>query len=203
MSEKLRLLLVEDDDLDIEILPRLLDESDMAPFDCAHCGNLTTAERELEGNKFDVILLDLNLPDSSGLETVERVRCKGPGTPIVVLTGHDDVKIGIEAIKKGAQDFLLKGDLDARLLTHAIRYAMGRKEVEMERDKLVEELQSKLEKIKVLKGLIPVCSWCRKVRNDAGFWNQFEDYVTDNSEAEISHGICPNCEKKVRSEPHR
>ena len=71
-----------------------------------------------------------------------------------------------------------------------------RKLAEIEREKLIFELQEALEKVKTLKGMVPICSHCKKIRDDKGFWNQLESYISRHSEAKFSHGICPECMTK-------
>ena len=68
---------------------------------------------------------------------------------------------------------------------------------EEEREKLIRELQEALAKVKTLTGLLPICASCKKIRDDKGYWNQIEVYIRDHSEAEFSHGICPDCMKKL------
>ena len=75
-----------------------------------------------------------------------------------------------------------------------------RKEAEEEREKLIEELQDALAEVKTLSGLLPICSSCKKIRDDKGYWNQIEAYIRDHSEAEFSHSICPECAKKLYPE---
>ena len=75
-----------------------------------------------------------------------------------------------------------------------------RKEIEADREKLIKKLQDALDKIKVLRGIIPICASCKKIRDDKGFWNQIESYIREHSEAEFSHGICPDCAKKLYPE---
>lgn len=78
-----------------------------------------------------------------------------------------------------------------------------RKAAEQERERLVVELQAALAKVKLLSGFIPICSSCKKIRNDAGYWQQIEVYIRDHSEAEFSHGICPDCGKRLYGELFR
>ncbi len=75
-----------------------------------------------------------------------------------------------------------------------------RKRVENEREKLIHELQEALAEVKTLSGLLPICSSCKKIRDDKGYWNQIESYISEHSEAEFSHGICPECAKKLYPE---
>jgi hypothetical protein len=72
-----------------------------------------------------------------------------------------------------------------------------RKKMEAEREKLVGELQKTLSEVKTLKGIIPICASCKKIRDDQGYWKQVESYVRDHTEAEFSHGICPECRKTL------
>ena len=78
-----------------------------------------------------------------------------------------------------------------------IRDITRRKQAEKEREKLIQELQEALTKVKKLSGLLPICASCKKIRDDKGYWNQIEGYIRDHSEAEFSHGICPECMKKL------
>ena len=71
------------------------------------------------------------------------------------------------------------------------------KKAEQEREKLIRELREALEKVKTLSGLLPICASCKKIRDDKGYWNQIEAYIQDHSEAEFSHGICPECLDKL------
>jgi hypothetical protein len=72
-----------------------------------------------------------------------------------------------------------------------------RKQIEREREKLIKQLQKSLAEIKTLSGLLPICASCKKIRDDKGYWNQIESYITDHSEAKFSHGICQGCAKKL------
>ena len=75
-----------------------------------------------------------------------------------------------------------------------------RKQVEIDRDKLIKKLEDSLEKIKTLRGLIPICSACKKIRDDKGFWHQVETYIKEHSDVEFTHGICPDCTKELYPE---
>jgi len=76
----------------------------------------------------------------------------------------------------------------------------ARRLAEAEKDRLIAELEKSLSEIKTLKGLVPICAWCKKIRNDEGYWQQMEAFISEHSEAEFSHGICPDCAKKVLEE---
>ena len=77
-----------------------------------------------------------------------------------------------------------------------------RKNIEVEREKLIDELQQTLAEINTLRGIIPICAWCKKIRDDQGFWNQVEIYFSKHTNAKFSHGMCPNCMKKLYPDLH-
>jgi hypothetical protein len=82
----------------------------------------------------------------------------------------------------------------------SIGFALMRKQAEEERERLIAELQKALSDVKALSGLLPICASCKRIRDDKGYWNQLESYIRDHSEAEFSHGICPDCAKKLYPE---
>ena len=144
----------------------------------------------------DVLLLDLSLPDSLGLETLTKAHTAFPSLPIVVLTSLEDEELGIQLIQGGSQDYLVKGQADGLILYRTIRYAIQRKQEETEREQLIKALQKALAEVKTLSGLLPICSGCKKIRDDHGYWNRIETFISEHSDAEFSHGICPECAKK-------
>jgi signal transduction histidine kinase len=140
----IRVLLVEDNEADAVLFKHILAETGGVRFDVTHAELMADARDLLASRPFDVVLLDLSLPDSRGLQTVEQANAVAPGLPIVVLTGLDDEATGIEAVRKGAQDYLVKGQFDGRLLGRAVRYAMERKEAEQELKALNESLEERV-----------------------------------------------------------
>ena len=98
----------------------------------------------MASDSFDAILLDLSLPDSHGVKTVAQVNAVAPHLPIVVMTGLDDEEMGMEAVRQGAQDYLIKGHGDGRLVARAIRYAMERKQAEQQLKALNETLEQRV-----------------------------------------------------------
>ncbi|MCC6616370.1 MAG: response regulator [Anaerolineae bacterium] len=124
----MRLLLIEDNLGDARLIREMLrDQADVA---ITHVETLEEAVDACRDATCDMALLDLSLPDSSGVETVLRLSADLPHLPIVVLTGSDDEELGIEAVQAGAQDYLVKGDTDAKLLRRALRYARERHQIE-------------------------------------------------------------------------
>ena len=124
-----RVLLVEDDPSDANLARQALRASTEPSFEVVWVVTLAETIRALHQDKFDVLLLDLSLPDSSGLSTVYAVRQEALELPLVVLTGHDDTTFALSTLEAGAQDYLIKGQFDTDALVRAIRYSIERKQL--------------------------------------------------------------------------
>ncbi len=122
----LTVLLIEDDLGDATILRRTLAELRAVKFDLVWADRLSSGLAYLSEQAFDIMLLDLSLPDSQGLDTITQVRAHTLNVPIVVLTGLDDEAVAMQAVQAGAQDYLVKGQADANALSRSIRYAVER-----------------------------------------------------------------------------
>lgn len=144
MGEKaIRILLVEDNSDDALLLRRMLKEGPSDQFELVHVERLDAALKRLSEPVFDVVLLDLSLPDSRGLETFRRLQDQTTAVPVVVLTGLDDETTAITAAKEGAQDYVVKGQFNRGLLVRAMRYAIERKRAEMELANYARQLRQK------------------------------------------------------------
>jgi len=128
--ESIKLLLIEDNPDDVFIIKRLLNKR--PEFNLQTADQLAAGLELLSVAKVNLILLDLNLPDSYGLATLSQVREHAPSIPVVVLTGFNDENTGFEAVQNGAQDYLVKGEVDSNLLVRAIRYPIQRNHTEEE-----------------------------------------------------------------------
>jgi two-component system, cell cycle sensor histidine kinase and response regulator CckA len=122
----IRVLLVEDNPGDARLFTELLRDAGANHLTMVQVQRLAAALDCLNRDSFDVILLDLSLPDADGLDTLVRAHAHAPKTPIVVLTGHDDEGLAVRAVRSGAQDYLVKGHVDGELLVRSIRYASER-----------------------------------------------------------------------------
>ncbi len=123
----MRILLVEDNPGDARLLRESLMEVDSFRFDLTHVSTLSAGLKRLAETVIDVVLLDLSLPDSFGLDSFIQVHAQAPGVPFVVLTGLADESLAIAAVREGAQDYLVKGQVDRELLVRSIHYAIERK----------------------------------------------------------------------------
>jgi len=141
-AERLNILLVEDNPGDARLFKEALNEADALNFVLLHCTSLAQALERLPTAQPDVIVVDLGLPDAFGIDVVRRTRLGAPAVPVVVLTSRTDEALGLQALHEGAQDYLIKGELDPRLLTRALRYAIERHRMQatLQSESLTDEL---------------------------------------------------------------
>ncbi|MFH1146580.1 MAG: response regulator [Pseudomonadota bacterium] len=155
-NERIRVLLVEDNPDDANLLNEMLSETNGFETSLTSVERLSDALRHIADQKPDLILLDLSLPDSHGIETFARIKSETPETPVIVLTGLDDETVAIQAAREGAQDYLVKGQVTGGLLNRSICYAIERHRIlgELKRanEKALEHQKSLLaeERLKVL-----------------------------------------------------
>ena len=152
----------------------------------------------------EMALLDWQMPGKDGPEVCRDIRARPQTLPvyIILLTSVGGRQNLIQGLQSGADDYVTKpfdrDELRARL-------EVGRRIVELQLSLAarVQQLEDALARVKQLQGLVPICSYCKKIRNDRNYWQQLESYLSDHSEAQFSHGICPECyEKIVKAELH-
>jgi len=146
MEEFTRILIIEDSLRDVRIIQEMLKEVRHFDFEYTHADMLDKGLKHLEKDNFDVLLLDLNLPDNTGLDTFIKARNTKSNMPIVILSGEADEETAIEAVHQGAQDYLMKGEVDGKLLARSIFYAIERKSIEEELIKHKDHLEELVEK---------------------------------------------------------
>jgi len=135
MTEKaLQVLLIEDSVGDVRLLRQMFKREKPGSFEFTHFVRMGEAEMHLAKGGVDIVLLDMGLPDGHGLDTLRRARAAAPDTPMIVLTGLDDEALAAEAIKEGAQDYLIKGQIENRALPRCLRYAIERHRMQTETD---------------------------------------------------------------------
>ncbi len=153
----------------------------------------------------DLILMDVLMPEIDGVQACRRIKQQTHlrDIPIIMVTAKNDLENLHEAFSAGAMDYINKPVKSVELLARVASAITLKKEMdcrklrESELRRTNEELQQALREVKVLRGLIPICASCKKIRNDGGFWQQIEEYIGEHSEAEFSHGICQPCLKKL------
>jgi CheY-like chemotaxis protein len=155
--------------------------------------------------QIDLILMDVLMPELDGVEACRQIKSRPHlcDIPIIMVTAKNDLSNLQAAFTAGANDYVTKPVNRVELLARAssalaLKNEMDcRKARERELRQSNDELQKALRDVKVLRGLIPICASCKKIRNDGGFWQQLEEYIGEHSEAEFSHGICQPCVKKL------
>lgn len=152
---------------------------------------------------FDYLSTEVIGRDATELFSAKEVKTFVDVIKIVDISRDDTEEFIVE--KKDGEKFVV--EVSASNVTSVSGEIVGRmasfvditrrKEIEADREKLIDELKDALDKIKVLKGIMPICVSCKKIRDDKGFWNQLESYIKKHSEADFSHGICPDCARKL------
>jgi two-component system, cell cycle sensor histidine kinase and response regulator CckA len=316
----LKILLVEDNTDLAQLIAHMLRQGEAQIVNSICLSRLDQSLARLQTRDIDAVILDLGLPDSTGLQSLRAIRLHSPELAIVVLTANEDENTALQALREGAQDYLLKSEISANMLVRTIRFAIERKRGEQaharlaaivegsrdaiigmdldgavvswnpaaermfgykldevagrslsmlvpadapdempvilqwlqrgdpikdfetvrrardgrlvhigvsispvksasgrivgaaiiardveerirgerERDTLLRQLQASVAQVELLSGLLPICASCKKVRDDQGYWTQVEVYVQHRTQAEFTHGICPECSQKYR-----
>lgn len=154
----------------------------------------------------DLVITDIRMPVMDGLCMAGQIKELAPETQIIVTTAHNDAAFMLTAIEIGVDRYVLKPVETGQLLTaiarcvEVIELRRAARKHAAEREGLIAELQAALAKVKLLSGFLPICASCKKIRDDQGYWQQIESYISHNSEAVFSHGICPQCLQELYPE---
>ena len=200
-------MLVEDDEDDFLITRDLLAEIDGARFEIEWAPDYETGKEKVLRQEHDVYLLDYRLGDRTGLQLLQEAVGRGCRRPMILFTGKGDHQVDVEAMRAGAADFLVKGQVSSPLLERSIRYSLDRarnlaalQELQQKLGERVSELEKALSEVKQLRGLLPICSYCKRVRDDRNYWQQVEGYISERSEVTFTHSYCPDCVEKIVAE---
>jgi DNA-binding response OmpR family regulator len=197
----MRLLIAEDDRATSHLLTRL---ADSWGYEAVTLGDGVEALAEITGETPpDLALLDWGLPGLDGPEICRRFRAHPRGrdaqTYVVLLTSRSDRADVVAGLDAGADDYLTKpfnpSELSARL-------RVGARMVELQQSLTanVRKLEQALTNVRQLKGLLPICAYCKSIRDDSDYWHRVEHYLSEHSGLEFSHGICPNCLERLERE---
>ncbi len=186
MNEK---ILVIDDEREIRFL--LADLLEDEGYEVFQAENGVDGLEVFKNVKPDLVLTDVRMPHKTGIEVLKGIREAGSSAvDVIVLTGQSDEATAIDCLKAGAYDYLLKPIEEIDFLLTAINRALEKRNLEKENKLLTKQL----------KELIPICSFCRKLRHDDGSWYVLEKYLAKETDSKLSHGICPDCLQKEYSE---
>ena len=190
MDKRFRILAVDNEPINIRLMTAALkDEYDMITALNGH-----NAIDLLAKHKPDLILLDVMMPDLSGFEVCKIIKAdeRFADIPVIFLTGLNTQEGQLEGLELGGIDYLTK-PINFALLRIRVRNHIALKE---QRDLLARQkadLEAALARVKQLEGIIPICMYCKKIRDDQESWHQLEAYISRHTEAQFSHGMCPDC----------
>lgn len=187
------ILVVDDMPSNLEVLGALLQDKYEVVIATSGQQALAVAAEQ----KPDLILLDILLPDLDGYTVCARLK-QQPATaaiPVIFVTVKSELDDVIHGFEVGGVDYLIKPFRAPEVLTR-VRTHLELKQTRDRLEQAVGELSQALANVKQLSGLLPICSFCKKVRDDHGYWEQVEAFVTSHSEARFTHGICPECVEK-------
>ena len=191
----MNILIAEDDAFSRKLLEATLVK---AGHDVVSCQDGHDAIKEYQkDHSIDMAILDWMMPKKDGLEVCKVIKNSDDNalTYVIMLTAKNKVEDLAEAMESGADDFVSKPfnalELNARI-NAGIRMIRLQKAL-MEN---IQELQQTLEHVEQLQGIIPICAWCKKIRDDSKYWSSVEEYISKHSEAQFSHSICPDCVKE-------
>ena len=190
MHDKPRILIADDDPINIQLLTKAL----QGTYDICSAINGFDAIDQVKEASPDLLILDVMMPDLSGFDVCKIIKAEEAyaDIPILFLTAMGTIEAEITGLELGGIDYLTK-PVKIDLLKLRVRNHIELKR----RNDLVREqrdqLEAALKRIKLLEGIIPICSYCKKICVDQSNWQQLEHYISDHSEAVFSHGICPDC----------
>jgi len=203
-------ILIIDDSPDQQVLLRaILGQAGHRDLLSADSAKTAFSMLDMDGQepsaRVDLILMDILMPELDGVEACRQIKRRRHlcDIPIIMVTANNDRSNLQAAFSAGANDYITKPVNSLELLARASSALALKKEMDCRKAREEElrrsndELQKALRDVKVLRGLIPICASCKKIRNDGGFWQQLEEYIGEHSEAEFSHGICQPCVKKL------
>jgi DNA-binding response OmpR family regulator len=186
-SEQDAILVVDDQPANLKVLLSFLQEQDYRVY------MVDSGQRAMEilpRVRPDLVLLDVMMPGMNGFEICRRIKTDKElaALPVIFMTALDSAEDKVTGFSAGAVDYITKPFQQTEVLARIHTHITLRK-----REK---ELEEALEEIKTLTGILPICSYCKQIRNDEGYWQQVEEYITQHSEAMFSHGVCPSCYRK-------
>lgn len=204
MTRASRVLIVDDEPVNL----RLVSVSLGNDYEVVTAMNGHEAISRLKQQQIDLILLDVMMPDISGFDVCKIIQANPDfmDIPVIFLTAMDTPHAARQGLAAGAIDYLTK-PVDLELLKLRVRNLVSLKQrtdlVREQRDLLArqkEELEAALARVRQLEGIIPICMFCKKIKDDQESWRQLEDYVSQHSEVMFSHSACPECfEKEMKS----
>jgi two-component system, response regulator PdtaR len=192
-----KIMIVEDERITAMDIQRTL--SKMGYTVCGTASSGSEAIQQAESLLPDVILMDITLQgDMDGVEAADRIKTRFD-IPVIYLTAHADNGTVDRAKTSEPHAYLLK-PFRERELNIAIEIALYKHKMEQERKALTLKLQEALAQVRTLSGILPICCSCKKIRDDKGYWQRVEEYISEHTDTLFSHGICPECAVRLYPE---
>lgn len=187
-----RVMIAEDDSISRRLLQVTLEKAGYAVEE--QCDGSQAWERLQKGGAPSLVILDWMMPVMDGLEVCRRLRSlpDRPPSYVILLTAKGRKEDLVEGLTAGADDYLTK-PFDARELLARLQVGTRLLDLQDMLASRVRDLEEALAQVKLLRGLMPICSYCKSIRDDNNYWQQIESYLAEHSEAQFSHGICPTC----------
>ena len=181
------ILVIDDQPANLKVLLSCLKQYN---FEVRIAENGERALLVLDTYQPDIILLDVMMPGMDGFETCRLIKANKAtaGIPVIFMTALDSVEDKIAGFEAGGVDYITKPFQQVEVLARVNSH------ITLSKQKL--ELEQALAEVKKLSGILPICAHCKKIRDDKGYWQQVEAYINKHSEAQFSHGICPQCYEK-------
>jgi DNA-binding NarL/FixJ family response regulator len=202
-------LLVEDNPADARFVRMCLTSSADPKFVITESARLSDALHALGTRAFDVALLDLGLPDGQGLATFSLLHARSRQLPVVVVSALADESTMLDAVRLGAQDYLIKGEFNAALLVRVLRHAMERHQLLGKLERSLGNVRSLLQAIEgsTHRGEpgvgLAMCSGCKRLRAASGRWETIEEYLAPLVQAPLTHEACQDCVTRIEDETSR
>jgi DNA-binding response OmpR family regulator len=145
-----------------------------------------------------IAILDWMMPNLDGVDVIRRIRERTTGEPpyVLLLTAKGNKEDIVSGLEAGADDYVIK-PFDREELRARLQAGIRILNLQAQLQARVRELEEAIARVRTLQGLLPICSYCKRVRNDGDYWQQVESYISDHSDARFSHGICPDCFESV------
>jgi len=203
MKHEATILVADDDPHVLLLFSTLLTNEEYEVYEATTGKECLNAARSYHP---DIVLLDVMLPDMTGVEVCRQLKSESElkGTFVILVSGaRVSSDYQAEGLNVGADGYIVKGltnkEFLARIqsLVRIKRAEDALREKEEEQSKLISELEKALAEIRTLKGLIPICASCKKIRDDEGYWDHVETYIGKRTDAVFSHGICPECAERL------
>ncbi|MBI2425719.1 MAG: response regulator [Candidatus Hydrogenedentes bacterium] len=194
-----RILLVDDSPADLRLLQLIVSNHGHTPISF---NSALTALEFAESASPDLILLDITMPEMSGFELYSRLKCIPAleSIPTLFVSANTETFDKVHAFALGAVDYITKPYQKEEVLAR-INVHLSHHFLKMAQARTIEQLEAALAEVSELKGLLPICAVCKRVRDDTGYWNSIEHYISERSQAEFSHAICPACEALLYPDP--